>query len=594
MKRTRIVFVSIISFAVVLVLGGLVIQFVGGLLEGDGTDGSLPTTSRSDGDSLTEGESAQLPADGVLVGIASSNTKRNWLDQVAAQFNASGFTTAAGDPIFAEVEHVTSGGSMNAILDGALTPVVWSPGDPSWVAQMNESWRQRHNQPINSQSCPQTIFAPLGFAMWRPMAETLGWPDTPIGWDTIVELAADPEGWSSYGRPEWGQFRFGHTHPGYANSGLLSMTAFVHGIVGGEGQLTGAQVYEAEEAMRALEQNTSKYGRQAPAVLELMAREGPSYLHAAAVPEADTVRFNVERSNELQFPLAFIFPAGGTIWADHPYCILDNADWVTEEQAEAAAVFRDYLLAREQQELAVDNYLRPLDDTIPLHAPLDLDNGTDPGVTPAIVPALPSPDADVSAAVIDLFLITKRKASIIIALDVSGSMEGEKISSATAATAEFLDRLDPNDEVALLTFSDEVVTLSEPARVGDVGEELSGRVGSLIANGNTSLHGAVCQATVASAALKAEDEAAGETRLYGIVLLSDGEDTVGVPSENQMFVTCLPANAEADGVKIFPIAFGEDAAEEVLARIASVTGGRMFTADPASISNVYLSISAEQ
>jgi hypothetical protein len=61
-----------------------------------------------------------------------------------------------------------------------------------------------------------------------------------------------------------------------------------------------------------------------------------------------------------------------------------------------------------------------------------------------------------------------------------------------------------------------------------------------------------------------------------------------------MFATCLPANAEADGVKIFPIAFGEDADETVFARMATVTGGLMFTADPASISNVYLSISAEQ
>jgi hypothetical protein len=61
-----------------------------------------------------------------------------------------------------------------------------------------------------------------------------------------------------------------------------------------------------------------------------------------------------------------------------------------------------------------------------------------------------------------------------------------------------------------------------------------------------------------------------------------------------MFATCLPSNAEADGIKIFPIAFGEDADEAVLARMAAVTGGRMFTADPASIGDVYLSISAEQ
>jgi Ca-activated chloride channel family protein len=576
MNRTRAVF-TVILVATVLFIGvALVIQFLGGE------------------DSENADEPTPLPEGTVLVSIASSNTKQNWLNQVVADFNDEGFETPGGLAIVAEVDHVTSGGSMNDILDGNKRPVVWSPGDPSWVEQMNTTWQQRYNRSINSDECVPTVYAPLGFAMWRPMAEALGWPDKDIGWDTIVELAADPEGWARYGRPEWGQFRFGHTHPGYANSGLLSMTAFVHGVVDSEGQLTPAQVYDAEDAMRSLEQNTSKYGRQAPAVLELMARQGPSYLHAAAVPEADTVRFNVERGDELAFPLAFIFPSGGTIWANHPYCILDNADWVSDEQVEAAEIFRDYLLDSERQELAVDNYLRPLDSAIALHAPMTLENGTDPRVNTEKVPALPSPDADVSAAVIDLFNITKRKATVVIALDVSGSMEGPKIQSATTSTAEFLDRLDPDDEVALLTFDDDVVVLSEPQPVRAVVEGLSSRVTSLIADGNTALYGAVCQAVDIASELKVEDEADGESRLYGVVLLSDGEDTVGEPTENQMFVTCLPNNAEADGVKIFPIAFGEDAAKDVLERIADVTGGRMYTADPASIGNAYLSISAEQ
>jgi Ca-activated chloride channel family protein len=306
------------------------------------------------------------------------------------------------------------------------------------------------------------------------------------------------------------------------------------------------------------------------------------------------VRFNIERSNELTFPLAFIFPAGGTIWADHPYCILDNAEWVTDEQAEAAQIFLDYLLAREQQEMAIDNYLRPLDTNIALHAPMNLENGTDPGVTPDTVAPLPSPDANISAAVIDLFNITKRKATILIVLDVSGSMEGERIRTARDATVEFLSRLDANDEVGLLIFHDNVNELSPVTRVGDVGEGLSQRVAELIAGGNTALYEAVCQAIETTTTLQAKDTAAGETRLYGIILLSDGEDTMGTVTENQMFATCLPANAEADGVKIFPIAFGEAADQDVLNRIANVTGGQLFSADPASISNVYLSISAEQ
>lgn len=579
MNRTRVVFALIIFVALSIIVFALLFQFISNLVDDDTEQAAEPTP---------------LPANTVLVSIASSNTKRNWLDQVVEDFNNANMQIESGDAIVAEVEHVTSGGSMNAILDGNLQPVAWSPGDPSWVEQINATWQDRNNKDINSDVCQASVFAPLGFAMWRPMAEALGWPDQPIGWDTIVDLAADPDGWATYGRPEWGQFQFGHTHPAYANSGLLSMTAFVHGIVGVDSALTAAQVYEAEEAMRELEQNTSKYGRQAPAVLELMAREGPSYLHAAAVPEADTVRFNVERGDELQFPLAFIFPSGGTIWASHPYCILDNADWVSADQAEAAEIFRDYLLAPERQEQAIDNYLRPLDASIPLHDPMNLANGTDQRVTTDQVPALPSPDADVSAAVIDLFTITKRKATIIVVLDISGSMAGDKILFATAATAEFLDRLDPNDEVALMTFNDDVSLLSEPQRVGDVVESLTQRVRSLIADGNTALHGSVCEATLLAEALQAQDREAGESRLYGIVLLSDGEETVGEPTENQMFVTCLPANAEADGIKIFPIAFGEDADTDVLSRIATVTGGRMYTADPASISNVYISISAEQ
>jgi Ca-activated chloride channel family protein len=591
MDRTRIIFVVIIILAVCLVGAMISVQLIGNLLEDDATPMANSST-----DSNTSSLPADVPGDAVIITIASSNTKQNWMEQVATSFNEEGLTLSNGRPVIAQVSHVTSGGSMDAILNGSSQPIAWSPGDQSWVDQANDAWRQRTNRPLASAACPATVYAPLGFAMWRPMAETLGWPDTPIGWDTIVELAADPQGWASYGRPEWGQFRFGHTHPAYANSGLLSMTSFVYGVTGKTDTLTAADIYapEVEEAMRTLEQVTSKYGRQAPALLEAMARQGPSYLHAAAVPEADAVRFNIERSDELAFPLAFIFPAGGAIWADQPYCILDNADWVDADEAEGAAIFRDYLLAKEQQAVAIDNFLRPLDPTIPIDDPLTLDNGTDPRVTPQTVAPLPSPSVEVSNAVIDLFNITKRKATILLVLDVSGSMEGERINTARTATNEFLSRLDANDEVGLLIFSNGVSTLAEPSRVGDVVEGLSQRVDGLIADGNTALYEAVCAAAQQTADLAAEDREQGESRLYGIILLSDGEDTVGNITENQMFATCLPANAEADGFRIYPIAFGDAADISVLERMANVTGGQIFNADPASISNIYISISAEQ
>jgi Ca-activated chloride channel family protein len=583
MNRARIVFIAIVGLTICGILSAVVVdRFF--------QQNSEPT-------SVTDSQATPLPADALPILIASSNTKEDWLNTVADQFNNENHQTSDGQRIVVQVQHVTSGGSMNAILDGTLQPIAWSPGDGSWADQANATWQQRTNKPIASQACTPTIYAPLGFAMWRPMAEALGWHQQPIGWDTIVALAANPDGWGAYGRPEWGQFTFGHTHPAYANSGLLSMTSFVYGVADvPAASLTPADVYSdsVTQAMQQLEQNTAKYGRQAPALLELMAQNGTSYLHAAAVPEAEVVRFNATRADELEFPLAFIFPSAGTIWADHPYCILDNADWVDGTEAEAGQLFLDYLLDTDQQSLAIDNYLRPLDSNIPLRSPMSLEFGTDPTVTVAKVPAFPSPSAELSEAIIDQFFLTKRKATIIVVLDVSGSMAGDKIKTARTATAEFLQRLHPDDEVAVLTFSDNTVVLSEPARVGDVVETLSNRVSTITTDGNTSLYDAVCNAAKLAQTLQTEDIANGESRLYGVVLLSDGEDTVGQPSAGQMFATCLPNNAEANGVKIFPIAFGDSADTNTLERIASVTGGSMFTADPASITRAYESISAEQ
>ena len=49
-----------------------------------------------------------------------------------------------------------------------------------------------------------------------------------------------------------------------------------------------------------------------------------------------------------------------------------------------------------------------------------------------------------------------------------------------------------------------------------------------------------------------------------------------------------------EGVKIFTIAYGEDANKDLMLRIANRTYGKTFTGDPASIENIYNSISAEQ
>ena len=583
MDRTRITFLVIVGLAVLVAVAMAILW-------------SDPKSSRQGGIVDTVVSVLPIQPDPVRVTIASSVTKQKWMEAVVEKFHGEGVKTTDGALVNVEVSGVLSGGSMWNILDDKLKPVAWSPGAVSWVEQFKERWSQAGRKTAVKSDCKPTIYSPIGLAMWRPMAEALGWPDKPIGWQTIVDLASDPQGWARYGHPEWGALKLGHPHPKYSSAGMLYMTSFVYGLTGKTSGLGPDEIYtpEVETAMRALAQNTSKYGMISTDLLRQMAQNGPQFLHAVSAFEEGTVRLNLERGDELRWPVVFVFPSEGTFWSRHPYCVLDGADWVSEEQAEAAKLFLDYLLKEEQQALAVQHLLRPLDASIPIEAPLSLENGADPRVRLETVPALTPPDSRATAAIIDQFMSTKRKSTILLVLDTSGSMAGAKIRAATKATAEFLKRLHPGDEVGLMAFNDSVVKVMNVQQVSRVAEDLSQKLLSLFAYGGTNLHVAVCDAMDTLKAEQNGDQTAGENRLYGIVLLSDGADTKGAISENRMFMECLPSTAEADGIKVFPIAFGAKANRSTLGRIGTVSGGRIYEADEASVERAYLRISAEQ
>ncbi len=293
----------------------------------------------------------------------------------------------------------------------------------------------------------------------------------------------------------------------------------------------------------------------------------------------------------LRFPLAFIFPSEGVFWMDNPACLLD-ASWVSAEQREAAQKYRDYLLGFEAQDKAVQIGLRPAAANVPLHAPLSLDNGTDPRVTRETVPPLANVSAETQKAIIDVFKETKKKATVMLVLDTSGSMAGEKMRGAAAATRNFVTRLSPEDEVLLITFK-----ASVPNQVGELGLANSVRRGLLkelenpSTNSDTPLNDSICMAVRAADAARSLDKAAGEQRLYGVVVLTDGQENA---SQQKDVFACLPTGEDVEGVKVFTIAYGSDADAALLKKIADQTNGKTFKGDPATIEQVYLAISAEQ
>jgi Ca-activated chloride channel family protein len=309
--------------------------------------------------------------------------------------------------------------------------------------------------------------------------------------------------------------------------------------------------------------------------------------------EANVIKWNREHEEALRFPFVAIYPDDGTFWVENPYCILDNAEWVNEDQEQAAALFRDYLLSDEQQARAIDWGLRPAQRSVPLHAPIDLAHGAVPAITMEDVPHLGYPSDELVQHIIDVFHQVKKKATVVLLLDTSGSMQGPKIEAAIEGAAAFLEQMDPEDEVFVLIFSNDVNELAVSGPVGQVAEELKVVLRGLFAGGGTALHEAVIRGLVRLEDLMAADEAAGERRLYGIVLLSDGKNEIdGGPTQADM-LSRLPSGDEAGGAKIYTIAYGDDADLDVLRTLANRTNGMQFSGDVENIEAVYFLISSE-
>ena len=376
---------------------------------------------------------SQSPANTLDLYFIYSSEKKTWLEDVTKQFNAAGHKTQDGKTIHVEIEAMGSGESVDAVLAGTKKPHLLSPASEVFVKLANAGAEGEGGQPL----LPETenlVLSPVVVAMWKPMAEALGWGEKPIGWEDILNMAQNPAGWKAYGFPQWGRFKFGHTHPNYSNSGLISLLAQVYAATGKRTGLSRDDVNQDSTAryLHAIQQSIVHYGRSTGFFGKKLMANGPSYLSAAVLYENMVIESYSHQN--LEYPIVAVYPKEGTFWSDHPAGIVDRP-WVTPAHREAAEAYLKYLLERPQQEKAMAYGFRPADVDIALGAPIDAAHGVDPKEPQAL---LRVPSAKVIRAVQALWKEQKKAANIALVMDVSGSMKGDKITQARNAGLQLL------------------------------------------------------------------------------------------------------------------------------------------------------------
>lgn len=517
----------------------------------------------------------------VTVTIVYGSEKKEWLQPLVDQYNAAKNKTPAGATIVVEATPLGSIESVRGILDGTLQPTVWSPASSIYIPVANAEWRQQHTDDLVVGTPKDLVLSPVVIALWRPMAEVLGWPQKAIGWADIAALATSTEGWAAYGYPAWGTFKFGHTHPEYSNSGLVAVIAEAYAGARKQRGLTSADLQSAavRELMAAVESSIIHYGTSTGFFAERMFERGPSYLSAAVMYENLIVAQESRRlaGQSSQLPVVAIYPKEGTFWSNHPYAIL-NAPWVTPEERAAAEAFQAFLLERPQQLKAMELGFRPADPAIPLASPLDTAHGIDPSQPQTV---LEVPPATVITAIQQLWRETKKPVDLMVVMDISGSMAGEKISAARQSLAQFVNLLDDRDRLGVLLFSDRFITLTPLSPLGPKRDEVVRHISGIMEGGDTRLYDATQQAYETLA------QEGDPAHIRAIVVLSDGEDTASTLTLSELLAVIGSDSESGTATKIFTIAFGKDASRDVLRQIAETTGAKMYESDPKTISTVY-------
>ncbi len=475
-----------------------------------------------------------------------------------------------------------SGESIDEILSGNLKAHIVSPASAAFIKLGNAQARSKQGKDLIG-STENLVLSPVVIAMWKPMAEAIGWGKKPIGWSDILALARNSQGWNAYGFPQWGQFKFGHTHPQYSNSGLISLIAEVYAAAGKTKGLTAADIAKPAvgQTVAAIQQSVVHYGSSTGFFGRKMFDNGPGYLSAAVLYESMVVE-SYTWTKPLPFPVVAIYPKEGTFWSDHPIGVVDR-EWVTAEHREAAKIYTQFLLDKAQQERALFYGFRPAAVDVKVTAPIDIAHGVDPG-EPKTTLEVPSPD--LINNILQLWQERKKNAEIVLVLDTSGSMnEDQKMDNAKAGAKQLISLLSDGDSFSLLPFSNQYQWGSQDISIKDGRTQMLQAVDSLFAGGETNLYDSIAAGYQHLAQRQGKDG-----RIQAVVVLTDGEDTNSKTSLEQL-LSSTRFDSERHAIRIFTIAYGRGARKDVLQQIAEGTQAKSYTGTPQNIVGIFREIS---
>ncbi len=418
MNRTRLIFISIIGIAVLIVAVSITMQRIGG--------SPMNTT-------LT----VQKPQ-AVNIRILTALPIEPWVRRAADEFN-SGNHTVENVPIHVEivaVDGLTALGRWDRNEYNALPantqpsdlseadrkaldefPTAWIPDSRYLVELANASYKERLGRDVfltdgeyRARPIAISLFA---WGLYQSRANVLESHFGSIDWKAIHDAAIAKGGWPELGgQPAWGFFKLVVPNPNKNVGGLAAMVAMA-GEYYGRTNITVDDVTnpQFQAWLQQLMGAVTDFSSASAYTAEDFALFGYSVGDGGQLLESDLLQNMQGILTRWEDPLRIYYPTYVT-WFDFPFTV-----WVGPETSalkkNAALEFQRFLLGDEQQKLALSYGLRPANANIPVDATADslFVKWKDQGVQ-FVVPrtsAMRSPDRDVLLSLLRWFELNMGK-----------------------------------------------------------------------------------------------------------------------------------------------------------------------------------------
>ena len=488
-------------------------------------------------------------------------------------------------------------GIINAIIApnnaNVAKPTIFEPSVSHWLALVNQ---QSGRQVFDLADSPSTALAPVVMAIWESRLQAIQKKNggQPVGWEELMAVMDSPNGWADYGIPgSRTTVYYGHTDPYISSTALSTLIAEFYASARYNAGQTDLRKLDmptvrdqaVQQGVRKIETLVKHYSSRTTEFKEYIA-QGPNYLDFVALEENDLIYIN-QGKTQYKPPekLVALYPKEGTFWHEHPFGI-PNADWVSDEQRAAAKVFTEYVRSETVQRKVLENGFRPVNPDVPIGYPITPELGVDPNQPTNI---LTVPDPDVIAAVQASWQYVKKQGDILLVVDTSGSMDGDKINQARQAGIAFMDKMPTQNRVGLMLFSDEPHMVTQLGLIEDVKGQITQQMNSMQADGSTALYDALSEAIDS---LQAVETPEGEDRIRAIVVLSDGQDTASNARLNDVLEKISSARSGRDPILVIPVAYGDDADISALNNIAQASATKVQSGDPNDIQKLLEIISS--